>query len=105
VKRLLLALVALLVFSCNTIDDPVSVGRAVHGIVYDAATQKPVEGVRIEIAGRATATAANGSYYLADTPPGMQALTASKSAYATYVTDVQVTTGLNQKKFYVQPVY
>lgn len=103
VARRFLALSAFLfIGSCNAFQEPVTIAPAVHGIVYDAATRQPIDGVRIEVAGHITTTAANGSYSIADVPHGMQALTASKTSYATYVTDVQVATGVTEKKFYLQ---
>jgi hypothetical protein len=104
VTRFLIVLIGVFIAGCNNISDPVQLGPAVHGIVYDVATQAPIPGVRIEVAGRVAITNSNGSYYLADVPKGLQVLTATRTGYAKYVTDVQVASDANEKKFYLQPV-
>lgn len=101
-RFVLIVLIGVFAANGNSVRDPIKLGPAVHGIVYDAATQEPIAGVRIEISGRVAMTNANGSYSIADVPHGMQALTASKGGYATYVTDVQVRSAANEKKFYLQ---
>ncbi len=99
-----IAVAVVLLIGCNAINDPASPAPAVQGVVFDAASQQPVAGARIEIAGRIATTNANGQYYVAGVPNGAQALTASKDGYATYITDVRVTSDVNEKKLHLQPL-
>jgi Carboxypeptidase regulatory-like domain len=103
VSRVLIVLLGVLMLAgCNHMNDPVQPGQPVQGFVYDAATQAAIADVRIEIAGRTAVSNANGYYAVADIPRGAQMLTATKPGYAPYVTDVQVASGANEKRFYLQ---
>ena len=55
------------------------------GVVTDAATNKPVSGVKVKVAGRSTKTAGDGKYSIGGINPGGYSVTFSKSGYQNLV--------------------
>ena len=78
--RLALALYALSFAGCTDIDlDPIDLQYSVTGTVRNSATNAPLEGVKVTIAGRSAISAANGTYTVANLPKATLPYTAEKS--------------------------
>jgi hypothetical protein len=97
--RVFLTLLAILCLSaCDGVTDGVSIGPAVFGVAYDAATNAPLEGVQVELSGRSGLSAQTGSYYISQVPKGTHTLTAKKEGYVTFTTEVDVNESMVEKK-------
>jgi hypothetical protein len=104
--RLALAIFTLLSFTgCNDIGidiDPTDLQYSVAGVVRDAATNNPVEGVKVTVGSRTGTSAANGTYVVANLPKATLPLTAEKSGYQTLTTNVTVDVLITQKNLSLQ---
>lgn len=56
-----------------------------HGVVYDAETGYPIEGVKVTIDGLVTYTNASGAYAFEGLTPGTYTITFEKDGYETEV--------------------
>lgn len=100
-RLVLLLLAAATVVSCDgAIDDGVSVGPAVYGVAYDAATSQPLPDVRITIGERTHTTNVDGRYTI-DVASGTYTLTATRAGYATVTMEVNVNEWLVEKTLYL----
>ena len=100
--RLALALYALSFLGCYEIDNPVDMTYSVTGTVRDAATNAPIEGVKVTIGGRAATSVANGTFTVANLPKATLPLSAEKSGYTTATDFVVVDVLITQKNLSLQ---
>jgi hypothetical protein len=101
--RLALALYALSFVGCTDIDlDPIDLQHSVTGTVRDSASNAPIEGVKVTIAGRSATTAANGTYTVPNLPKATLPLSAEKSGYTTATDFVAVDELMTQKNLSLQ---
>ena len=93
-KHARLVALALLVLitaaGCNYGDGLTDIGPSVGGQILDAATNAPVAGATISIAGRMAESAFNGVYYVPDVPRGTHMMKVTKSGYAEATVEVKV---------------
>ena len=78
---IVMAMVASLL-SCNP-SDPVDISGSISGVVYDAATNEPLQGVSVSLSplGKTTTTSQNGSYSFKDIDATTYRVQASKQGY------------------------
>ncbi|MEZ4654393.1 MAG: SUMF1/EgtB/PvdO family nonheme iron enzyme [Candidatus Eisenbacteria bacterium] len=74
------------------------------GTVTDAATNDPIEGAEISIAGRSTSSAADGTYRLSTVPLGNFTLSASAEGYQDFESAYEVKSGSNRQDIPLQPL-
>lgn len=101
VRLLLLLIAAATMVSCDRpYDDGVSIGPAVYGVAYDAATNQPLPGVRVALGDHTRMTNVDGRYTI-DVPSGTYTLTATRPGYATVTMEVDVNEWLVEKTLYL----
>jgi hypothetical protein len=86
---LLLVPVLLLASACND-DIGLDFGLSVRGNVANAATNQPIEGATVMVAGKTAVSAPNGNYFVPDLPRGEHTITVSKTGFVTYTGTVMV---------------
>jgi Carboxypeptidase regulatory-like domain len=88
----LLTLGALGTFACGDPNDPGTTGM-LAGLVRDAETDAPIEGVTLLVAGIQVHSGNDGRFTLDSVPAGTQQVVASKSGYIGQTVDVQIQAG------------
>jgi predicted small secreted protein len=104
VKRLFLLLVVMLsLTACNGLTDGIGsgIGPAVFGVAYDAATNAPLDGVRVKVGDRSGLSGQTGSYYIGEVSKGVHPLEATKEGYAPFTGEVTVNESMVEKKLYL----
>ena len=89
--RVLLIGLVLLSLGCNNIGNGLTnIGPSVGGQVFDAATNQPVTGATVSVAGRMGQTAFNGVFYIPDVGRGAHVLKVTKEGYAEYSVEITI---------------
>lgn len=90
-KMIFVLLLAITTVACNKLNDPISVGSGIPGIVVSAHTNSPIEGATVTIAGQSGNTAMNGRFFFFAVPEGDHLLTVTKAGYLPYEQRINVT--------------
>jgi Carboxypeptidase regulatory-like domain/Putative Ig domain len=75
--------------ACGDANDPQPFGSLV-GVARDAASQAPLEGVTVTVAGREGQTAGDGSYEIDSVPTGTHEVTAERAGYVSDAFDAEI---------------